>query len=179
MFWDLPRLGTTDVVCNRSLAKLQEGPGNTVGSSDVSVAHTACLNLRSFDPHLFVGNLPQKPILGSNTLMAPIRPPIRPPCLPVFLVASSITPIFSERNLSPLWVKLFCLLAKSTFFFGFPVAPCDPRDLPRFYLPGEPFRCLHLPRPREAAAGAGRERLAGGGARGVGGSLRSVPAGAE
>lgn len=25
MFWDLPPLGTTDVVCNRSLAKLQEG----------------------------------------------------------------------------------------------------------------------------------------------------------
>ena len=204
MFWDLPPLGTTDVVCNRSLAKLQEGwnrGGRRMpwGCVSVAISHelrslflkyrvleiplvlpmslwlTACLNLRSFDPHLFVGNLPQKPILGSNTLMAPIRPP----CLPVFLVASSITPIFSEWNLSPLWVKLFCLLAKSTFFFGFPVAPCDPRDLPRFYLPGEPFRCLHLPRPREAAAGAGRERLAGGGARGVGGSLRSVPAGAE
>ena len=27
MFWDLPRLGTTDVVCNRSLAKLRGGDG--------------------------------------------------------------------------------------------------------------------------------------------------------
>ena len=94
MFWDLPRLGTTDVVCNRSLAKLQEGPGNTVGSSDVSVAHTACLNLRSFDPHLFVGNLPQKPILGSNTLMAPIRPPHTPPMFASFLGSIKYHPYF-------------------------------------------------------------------------------------